>query len=113
MRLSNLAQDFLDLARLELGRLRIARDPVDVVALLHDLVNLQEAQAAARGITLSLDMPDPLPPIDGDQDRLTQVFMNPLANAINQQSRSGAVTTDMKTPVRRLRIERAEVIWNL
>lgn len=90
-RLSRMAQEFLDLARLESGRLSIARDPVDVRVLVNDVVALQETQAAARDITIHTDVPDGLPSVLGDFDRLTQVLLNLTSNAIKYNREGGSI----------------------
>jgi signal transduction histidine kinase len=82
MRLSRMAQDFLDLARLESGRSHIAREPVDVSRLVQEVIRLQQSLAEARQMTLVTDIPPDLPPLLGDADRLKQVILNLTGNAI-------------------------------
>jgi K+-sensing histidine kinase KdpD len=55
VRLSNMTKDFLDFARLESGRTRIAHEPVDITRLVHEIVSIQQPQASstAAGTTSS------------------------------------------------------------
>lgn len=91
MRLSNMAQDFLDLSRLEAGRAQITREPVILAEVIRDVVQLQEPQAAARDITITVDVDGDLPVISGDYDRLRQVFLNLTSNAIKYNEEGGQV----------------------
>jgi signal transduction histidine kinase len=81
-RLADLANDFLDLARLESGRARLAQAPVDLGTVVHMAVNVVLPQADARQIELSVDVPTDLPSIVGDAQRLHQVMLNLLGNAV-------------------------------
>ncbi len=91
MRLSKMAQDFLDLARLESGRVQLAQGPVNLLLLVKDVVGLQEPQAADRGITITTNFPEQLPIITGDYDRLKQVLLNLTNNAIKYNVIQGQI----------------------
>ena len=90
-RLTRMTSDFLDLARLESGRFRLNRRPVDVVAVLANVLVMEEERAAARGVTIETELPPDLPPVAGDPDRLTQVFFNLVSNAIKYNRHGGRV----------------------
>ena len=92
MRLSNMAQDFLDLTRLESGRVQFTRKPVDLTEVIRDVVRLQEPQAAVRDISIKFMAETDLPAIMGDYDRLRQVFLNLTSNAIKYNIEHGQVT---------------------
>jgi signal transduction histidine kinase len=91
MRLSKMAQDFLDLARLESGRAQLVQAPVNLSRLVDDVVSLQEAQAADRGITITTNFPEQLPIIIGDYNRLKQVLLNLTNNAIKYNIVQGQI----------------------
>lgn len=102
MRLSKMAQDFLDLARLESGRVQLVQAPVNLSLLVDDVVSLQEPQAADRGITITTKLPEQLPIITGDYNRLKQVLLNLTNNAIKYNIAQGQVTitiTDLDNEV--------------
>ena len=81
--LLSLANDLLDVSRLDAGRMRIEDGPVDVQALVAQSVGLLEAQAKAKGLTLeSQFVPDKPVTVRGDRVRLGQVLTNLLSNAV-------------------------------
>lgn len=96
LRLSKMAQDFLDLARLESGRARIKFEPVDLSELIRDVVRLQDPQAAAYGITIYFRVSDKVPVISGDYDRLKQVLLNLTNNAIKYNVKQGRVSIEVR-----------------
>jgi signal transduction histidine kinase len=91
-RLTRMTTEFLDLARLESGRSRLARDPVDPAAIVRDAVETVEPQASTRQIDLTLEITPPeLPTITGDEEKLKQVMLNLLTNAIKYNREGGQV----------------------
>ena len=96
MRLSKMAQDFLDLARLESGRAKIAQEPVDLVNLLKEVVQAQKPQAATKNISIDTDIPDEFPLIIGDFSRLKRAFLNLTNNAIKYNVQEGQVLLALK-----------------
>lgn len=96
LRLSKMAQDFLDLARLESGRARIKFEPVDLSELIRDVVGLQDPQAAAYGITIYFRVSHTVPVISGDYDRLKQVLLNLTNNAIKYNVEQGRVSIEVR-----------------
>ena len=81
--LLSLANDLLDVSRLEAGRMRIEDGQVDVHALVNQSVNLVRAQAAAKGLLLdSQFVPEAPMTVKGDRARLGQVLTNLLSNAV-------------------------------
>ena len=78
-RLSRLVDDLIDTARLRDGSLPIDREPMDLVALAHEAVELAELQTP--GLALRLDAPAP---VLGrwDRHRLAQVATNLISNAV-------------------------------
>jgi two-component system sensor histidine kinase ResE len=96
-RLSKMTQDFLDFARLESGRVQLAREVVDLGVLVRDVAHIAEAQANDRGITIALDLPADLPgygssrAVVGDSDRLKQVLLNFVSNAIKYNVENGRI----------------------
>jgi signal transduction histidine kinase len=81
-RMRRLVDDLLDLARLEAGQVRLARESVDMVDLLRGCATRLDPQAEQVGSRLLLDLPPALPPVVGDADRLGQVFVNLVDNAL-------------------------------
>ena len=80
-RMARLVNDMLELGRLE-TTVELERRPVDLLALVEEVVAQVTPQAEEREMRLSLEADAPLPPVVGDPDRLRQVFLNLLNNAI-------------------------------
>lgn len=81
--LSNLVEGLLDIAQVESGALRLARDTIRLPAFIEQLIDMFQPQAAMKGLTLRLDAPASLPQfVRTDPKRLRQVLINLLSNAI-------------------------------
>jgi two-component system, OmpR family, phosphate regulon sensor histidine kinase PhoR len=95
-RLRALIEDLLDLAAVEQGEARLKPAVVrarDVVAQAEGLVR---PAAEARGQTLAIDLPADLPDILADRDRLAQILINLLDNAVKFTREGGRVTLSAK-----------------
>jgi len=91
-RLSRMASDFLELARLESGRAFPSREAVALKSLADDVLALLRPQAEAKRILLRDDLPDDLPIIIGDPQRLHQALVNLIGNGIKYCRPSDEVT---------------------
>jgi len=92
LNLNNRIDELLDLAKGELGILRIRPGPVDLLQLLHDVVEDMTPVASSQGQSIILDLPSTLAPVRADGDRLRQVVMNLLNNAFKFTPEGGATT---------------------
>jgi signal transduction histidine kinase/CheY-like chemotaxis protein len=72
----------LDLARIDAGALSLTTAPVQVWAVVEEVVALLRPLAATRGLALDRAIPSDLPPVEADEDRLRQVLVNLVSNAI-------------------------------
>jgi signal transduction histidine kinase len=88
-RLSSLIDDFLDVRKIEEGRLEPVQELVDVGVLLRDEATLYSLQS--RDHELALDVPETPMPVIGNPDRLRQVIGNLLSNAIKYSPQGGLV----------------------
>ena len=88
-RLSALVNDFLDVQRLEEGKLSIASQLVDVGRVVREQTELFAGQSPKHLLDVSLP-PTPLP-VRGDSNRLAQVVANLLSNAIKYSPSGGVV----------------------
>jgi signal transduction histidine kinase len=80
-RLSRLVSQVLDLAKIEAGAAEWHSTDVDLRALVQDAVRTSSELFRERGAAVTLDLPDAVPPLRADPDRLTQVMLNLLSNA--------------------------------
>ena len=90
--LVRLLNDLLDLARSDVGRLAIQRQPTEVAPLVEDVVRTMRAQTEAGHQSLREDLPPGLPLIDVEPDRIRQILVNLLTNA-HEYSPEGASIT--------------------
>lgn len=81
LRLTRLIDNLLESVRIEAGQLNIRHQSVDLAEAVADAQALVGSLLTLRGQTLEVTLPEDLPLIDGDMPRLTQVFVNLLANA--------------------------------
>ncbi len=81
-RISEMTNNFLELARLKSGRAALAQDLVEVSTVIRMAINVLKPQADTKQIVLSIDVPPNLPAVRGDAQRLHQVMLNLLSNAI-------------------------------
>lgn len=90
-RMHRLALDLLDLAKLEGGSADLHMAFVDVRALLQTVVEKFSLRAQQANIALQAQIPEHLPVLRGDGDRLAQVFINLVDNALKFTPAPGQV----------------------
>ena len=90
-RLSVMAEDLLDLARLEAGHLAIDPTPTDLCGIIGQAVQAAAATAADKQLTVVEDLPDRLE-LYADPHRLRQVADNLIGNAVKYTPAGGTVT---------------------
>jgi signal transduction histidine kinase len=89
LRLTQLIDNLLESVRIEAGETSLRRRPVALDEVVEEAVEMTEPLLAQRGQRLEIELPYPLPEVEGDAPRLTQVFVNLLANA-NKFSPAGS-----------------------
>jgi signal transduction histidine kinase len=91
-RLSEMATSYLDLARLESGRSQFKVGKVDLTNVLEEAVAIMRGRIEEKGIHLEMALPDSLPIISGDRDKIKQVALNLMSNAIKYNRPDGSIT---------------------
>src|SRR3954447_2015110 len=81
LRLTQLIDNLLESVRIESGQDSIRSRPVALDEVVEEAVEMTAPLLAQRGQEVEVDLPYPLPEVRGDAPRLTQVFVNLLANA--------------------------------
>ena len=98
-RLSDMTTSFLEYARLESGRAKFNPTSFDVQQLLAESVEVMQFQADARGIKIALQVADGPLAITADRDKMKQVMLNLINNAIKYNHLGGGVMiTAQRTP---------------
>lgn len=91
-RLGRLIDDLLILSDLESGKIQLAKENVEAAKLVGQVLEIFQDQARKKGVSLSQQIAPELPPILGDPDRLQQLVINLVDNAIKYTSGGGQVT---------------------
>ena len=95
VRLYNMVEELLDFSRLQNGRIQMNNHPLDLVAELTDAVLFCEARIRQEGMILSYTEPEEMIPVYADPDRLRQVFINIMDNAIKYSAPGGRITVKL------------------
>jgi signal transduction histidine kinase len=91
-KLLNLINDVLDLSKVEAGRLELAEEPFEAKDVVEKALDIMRVRARSRGLTLAADMAPTVPSrLIGDPDRLRQILMNLIGNALKFTSEGGVL----------------------
>lgn len=80
--LSGLVDDMLDLSKIEADRLEVKVEPLSLERGLQEVISQLKPMAQNKGLTLTLDMEDGLPLALADNQRLRQIVLNLVSNAL-------------------------------
>jgi len=93
--LNRLVVDLRDLALAESGQLRLEWLPMDLSSVLRSVVEGFESQAKDKDILLKINTPYNLPVVNGDEQRIKQVLINLVSNALRHTPAGGMISTDI------------------
>lgn len=82
MQVNRLVDDLMDLMKLENNEVNLARFPVDVVEVVNKVAFSFRGEAEEKGIQIKVDLPEELPKIYADKDRIAQILKNLVKNAV-------------------------------
>lgn len=91
IRLTRLVDDLHQLSLAEAGRLPLERKPTDIGSLLARIVDRLGPEADSAGIDMRLDVRTERTVVEGDPNRLTQLFLNLILNAIRYTPSGGSI----------------------
>lgn len=97
MLLNRLVDDLQELALVEAGQLKLVCQPVNICEVIGKAVLALKSQANEKEIILATDLPDDLPLVEADAERLGQVLRNLLKNAIVNTPPGGDITIQART----------------
>jgi signal transduction histidine kinase len=90
-RMAILVSDLTDISRIESGHLRIEPNAMNAKSLIEDALKLSRNQIEQKKQTLTVDIPDDLPKIWVDKNRLSQIITNLVSNANKYTQEGGSV----------------------
>lgn len=93
-RLSTLVNDLLDISRIETGRMKLDMKAIDLYDLVEMVINNLRGrrEQEEKEMSISTSLPQNLPHVKGDIDRVTQILTNLLDNAFNYTPSGGKIT---------------------
>jgi len=91
-RLNRLVEDLLTISNAELGEIHFSFESVAVSGIAQSVLAVIQQKAAGKGIRIASEIPEGLPPVRADRDRMTQVLLNILDNAVKFTPEGGGVT---------------------
>jgi signal transduction histidine kinase len=100
-RLTNLLHEFRSASRRQPFTFR----PLNLAALIQELLAVETPYYTDRGVQVENLIPDDLPPVQADGDKLKQVFLNLCKNAVEAMSAGGTLTLRAQHAAERVTIE--------
>ncbi|MBQ3150706.1 MAG: HAMP domain-containing histidine kinase [Clostridia bacterium] len=94
MRLSKMVEDLLDFSRMQSGRMSLRIVRTDILAELDEAILTFRERATREGKVLLYSVPDAPAPMDADPDKIMQVFVNIIDNAIKYTAKGGTIRVD-------------------
>ncbi|MCR4419437.1 MAG: ATP-binding protein [Clostridia bacterium] len=107
-RLAGLVEELLDFSRLAAGRLTLRLAPLDLAGLVRDTAEQMRPRAVRQGVDLEIRLADRLPPVEADADRLKQVLVNLLDNALKFTPAGGRISVTLEPRDQNLALEVAD-----
>jgi PAS domain S-box-containing protein len=93
---ARLIDDMLDMARIVAGKLRVEFEPVDLVGVVLQAVEVVMPAASAKQIAIRTSLDPKAPRVLGDSDRLQQIAWNLLSNAVKFTDSGGSVDVRLR-----------------
>ena len=95
-RLTSIVEELLDFGRIQSGRMVLMNEKMDILAEFDETVYMLKERAVEEGIHILYDDPETVyPPVYGDRNRLKQVFLNILDNALKYTPKGGVVAAQV------------------
>ncbi len=91
-RMIGLVEDLLDFSHLQAGRISLTLEKVSINELVGEIHDLLSVKAAKKSVALAMELGGGIPEMDGDGNRLKQVLLNLLDNALKFTPLGGSIT---------------------
>ena len=103
-RLQQMVEELLDFSRMQNGHFTLQNSNMDILAELGDAVLMYSDKARREHIKIIYDEPEMLPIVYGDKNRIRQVFINVIDNALKYSDTGGTVTIKADVKDGRVRV---------
>ena len=80
-RMGGLLNDLVKVSAIDAGQVSLSPEPVDLINVIEDAIMSLSAQFSERKLTVEMDLPPELPPVQADRDGLYQIMLRLLSNA--------------------------------
>ena len=104
-RLLRLISDLLDISKIESGKIKTVFSDFDLLEFMGKYEKAAKSMASAKNIRVVLNVPEKLPVIKADADKIKQVFDNLISNAIKFSGRNTALAITIKEDDKNIRID--------
>lgn len=91
-RLTRMIDNLLDMAKIEAGHAMLSKEVVEIAAVVGHTADTMRPLAKSKQLELELKLPEELPTLYADVDKITQVLVNLIGNAIKFTPRPGRIT---------------------
>lgn len=95
-RLTALVNDLLDISRIESGRIELSQKPVSIRDVTDQVVSSLQPRASSRDLMLKVNVDPNLPAVWGDSDRIAQILVNLIGNAIQYTPPGGEIAVSAR-----------------
>ncbi len=89
-RMNKIVQDLLALSKFDAGEIRMRFEPFDIIQSIKNICNALILDVNKNGLNMSLDL-EAVPSVEGDRDRIEQVIMNIISNAVRYTPEGGEI----------------------
>jgi signal transduction histidine kinase len=94
--MTTLVSDLLDISRIEMGQFPLTVQSVTLADVMQEVLNASQKQVADKRQTLAVDLPENLPPVYADRNRLLQILINLVSNAHKYTPDGGTITVSVQ-----------------
>lgn len=106
-RMTRIVEELLELSRLQAGVLEFDFTPQDLRQIAYSVGDSFRRRLQERAVTLQIDA-EPLPPLEVDGEKLAQVLVNLLDNALRYSPEPGTITMSLQLKGERVRVSVAD-----